>query len=203
MGWKMPEKTPDSMADAVDRLPTKDEAAAAQIFDRYANKLIAVAYQRLDQRLRQRVDPEDVVQSVFRTFFRRGAEGEFSSVDDAQDLWKLLVTLTRRRCAGVAREEGSQKRDYRRELADEFDMQLLAQDPAPEDGDALLAVLEEVLSELGELELKIVELRLAKYTLPEISKQAGCSETKVSRVLRWLKENLNRELNGEETQPLE
>jgi DNA-directed RNA polymerase specialized sigma24 family protein len=48
-----------------------DEQAARENFDRFARRLIGLARTRLDRRIRQKIDPEDVVQSVFRSFFTR------------------------------------------------------------------------------------------------------------------------------------
>ena len=54
-----------------------DPEAARAVFDRYSARLVRLADQHLSRKLAGRVDGEDVVQSVFRTFFRRGNEGEF------------------------------------------------------------------------------------------------------------------------------
>ncbi len=43
--------------------------AATAIFERYVERLLALARTRLGARLRRRVDPEDVVQSAYRSFF--------------------------------------------------------------------------------------------------------------------------------------
>jgi RNA polymerase sigma-70 factor, ECF subfamily len=48
-----------------------EQAAAETVFSRYAQQLIALARTKLDQRLQQRVDPEDVIQSVYKSFFLR------------------------------------------------------------------------------------------------------------------------------------
>ena len=50
----------------------------------------------LDGSLQQREDPEDVVQTVLRTYFRRAALGEFQ-IADSSDLWALLAKITRRK----------------------------------------------------------------------------------------------------------
>src|SRR5947209_331345 len=48
-----------------------DEDAARKIVDRYIDRLLVLARRRISQRLAPRVDAEDIVQSVFRTFFGR------------------------------------------------------------------------------------------------------------------------------------
>src|SRR5690242_9456367 len=56
-----------SFADLMARLRAGDDAAAAALFQRFATRLIALARGRLDGLVRRKVDPEDVVQSVFRS----------------------------------------------------------------------------------------------------------------------------------------
>ena len=69
------------------------EAAAQELFDRYCERLMRLAKRRIGQRMISRVDPEDVLQSAFRTFFNRVRNDEFSFREET-DLFKLLVRLT-------------------------------------------------------------------------------------------------------------
>src|SRR5205823_3961459 len=84
--------TPESKV-LVSRWRKGDQDAAKQLFDRYASRLVALARSRISQRLASRVDPEDVVQSVFRTFFGRVKAGQFT-FEDQDSLNKLLVRIT-------------------------------------------------------------------------------------------------------------
>jgi RNA polymerase sigma-70 factor (ECF subfamily) len=70
-----------------------DQEAARQIYERYVDQLLALAKRRISQRLARRVDAEDILQSVFRTFFNRARQGQFQ-VEDQDDLCKLLVRIT-------------------------------------------------------------------------------------------------------------
>src|SRR5258708_2900179 len=76
-----------------DRLQQRDAAAAEAVFARYAQRLVRVAEQHLNKILAARIDGEDVVQSVFRTFFRRAEAGQFR-IDTSAQLWQLLVRIT-------------------------------------------------------------------------------------------------------------
>src|SRR4051794_20041585 len=62
------------------------QRAARAIFDRYAARLACYAERHLSRKLAARLDGEDVVQSVFRTFFRRSAAGQFQ-IDGSNQLW--------------------------------------------------------------------------------------------------------------------
>ena len=54
---------------------------------------MTLARRRLSQRLASRVDPEDIVQSAFRSFFARAREGRFVFAEQ-DDVCKLLVRIT-------------------------------------------------------------------------------------------------------------
>ena len=64
----------ESFAEVMVRLRTGDETAAGEVFRRYARRLIGRARLRLEG-LSHKVDAEDVVQSVYKSFFHRFAEG--------------------------------------------------------------------------------------------------------------------------------
>src|SRR5262245_11532311 len=69
-----------------------DQAAATRLYLRYANRLRALARARCSPDLAQRVDPDDIVQSVFRSFFRRARSGAYE-VPDGEELWKLFLVI--------------------------------------------------------------------------------------------------------------
>src|SRR5437773_1756774 len=80
----------DSFADVIARLQAGDDKAAREIVGRFTARLIALARTHLDQRLKQKVDPEDVLQSVYKSFFVRFAQGQFE-LKNWESLWGLLT----------------------------------------------------------------------------------------------------------------
>ena len=60
--------------------------------------------------LSSRVDPEDIVQSVFRTFFRRASEGQYQ-VPSGEELWKLLLAISLNKVRSVGQFHRAAKRD--------------------------------------------------------------------------------------------
>ncbi|MEY3459908.1 MAG: hypothetical protein RL215_3065, partial [Planctomycetota bacterium] len=82
--------------DLMRRLTEGDEQAAAELFDRYARRLMGVARQRLGF-VAHKVDPESVVQSVMMSFFQRQREGRVELIN-WKSLWGLLSTITLRKC---------------------------------------------------------------------------------------------------------
>src|SRR5271166_5556359 len=83
----------DSFIELLSRLKKRDQDAESLVYLRFRDRLIALARSKLDGRIRQREDPEDVVQSAYRSFFRRCATGGFEFTD-WDDLWSLLTVIT-------------------------------------------------------------------------------------------------------------
>src|SRR4051812_2143319 len=75
VGFDVTEKTKLSNAPSFPpltyRLQAGDPHVAAQVFRRFAHRLIGLASRRLGRVVRGKVEPEDVIQSVFRSFFLR------------------------------------------------------------------------------------------------------------------------------------
>src|SRR5437867_3871451 len=74
------------------RLRGGDEDAAGLLYHRYARRLLAFAQARCTGPVLRVVEAEDVVQSVFRSFFRKAALGMYD-VPDHEELWKLLMVI--------------------------------------------------------------------------------------------------------------
>jgi RNA polymerase sigma-70 factor (ECF subfamily) len=89
----MSDPTDDRSGNLMARWCQGDQQAAAELFRRYANRLIELARSRMPSQLNSRIDPEDVVQSVYRSFFTGSREGRYE-LQRGGDLWRLLVTIT-------------------------------------------------------------------------------------------------------------
>jgi RNA polymerase sigma-70 factor (ECF subfamily) len=94
------------------RLRAGSENAATEIYLRYATRLHALARSRLGEDLAPRVDAEDIVQSVFRTFFRRVSKGDYD-VPDGEELWKLFLLMGLNKIRTVGTFHRAAKRDVR------------------------------------------------------------------------------------------
>ena len=180
-----------------------DEAAAAELFRRYADQLIALARSRMPQQLAPRLDAEDVVQSVYRSFFAAAREGRYV-LKRGGDLWRLLVSITLHKVFNQLGHNAARKRALRREQrfkdGEEFAQReghLLLREPSPMEAAALTDELEQVMRPLDPLQRRVLELRLQGYTLDEIAAETGYSQRTVCRTLDLVKELLERRHLGD------
>ena len=185
----MPDPT-DSQVLA-DRCRAGDAAAARELFDRYVDRLVAVARRRLSRPISSRVDPEDIVQSVFRTFFGRLRQGQFH-LDQQNDLCKLLVRITVNKTLRQIAFQKAAKRDpgqeaHSEDAEREHVLELLAREPAPEDAVAFLDQLEHFLAQLTAEERRILEMRAQGYSNEDICRDLGIYDRKIRRVLERIR----------------
>ena len=170
----------NSFQHVMDRLHGGDDAAAAAVFNRFAHRLIGLARSRLDGLLRNKVEPEDVLQSVFRSFFLHHAETAYD-LGGWDSLWGLLTTLTVRKCGRKHRFFRQERRDLRREVsgpAEQSDASWAAweaQDlePLPEQATILAETVEQLLTSHDERDRQIIVLYLQGHETVEVSSQVG------------------------------
>src|SRR5207244_12407301 len=105
----------ESFADFMKRLRAGDDDAARQLFERFARQLVAMARRRVDGRLKPKLDPEDVVQSAYKSFFYRYADGNID-VGNWNGLWGLLTIITVRKCSERVAHYRAERRDAAREV---------------------------------------------------------------------------------------
>jgi RNA polymerase sigma-70 factor (ECF subfamily) len=184
-----------SFDDLMARLRDGQNEAASQVFARFASRLIEVARSQLSPQIRQKVDPEDVLQSVFRSFFSRNAEGQFGEFESWDNLWAMLVVLTLRKCGRRIDYFHAACRDVQREVStpmpsDARDQKwaFSAPEPTPSEAAMLTETVEQLMSSLEGRYRKILALSLQGYIPAEIGAQVGCTERTVYRVLEGIKE---------------
>jgi RNA polymerase sigma-70 factor (ECF subfamily) len=165
--------------------------APTQLYLRYAQRLRALAEKQTSAELARRVDPEDIVQSVFRTFFRRLTVGHYD-VPEGEELWKLLLVIALNKVRATGSHHRAARRDVRRTTGGESGDAALGQ-AAGEDETALATlrlVVDEVLEALPESHRKIVEQRIEGREVEEIAAAAGRSKRTVERVLQEFRTRL-------------
>jgi RNA polymerase sigma-70 factor (ECF subfamily) len=193
------------------------ESAASELDRRYRDRLCALVEREMNIRYRRREDPEDVVQSVFRTFFRRASQGEFR-FDNQAGLWSLLQRITRCKILNHIQFHHADIRDVAREqpcdglaVADEegagpaawllgetLEAVLNGMDPQESAvfrlqlfGLTIGEIVQTVLADLSPPFPEILQLRLQGCSEREIAQRIGCGREAVRYRLKRLRLRLN------------
>jgi RNA polymerase sigma-70 factor (ECF subfamily) len=179
---------------------TPDEPAgqaSSELLARFAQRLIALARLNLDARLRNKVDPEDVVQSVYKSFFLRYGDLPMEE-DENGGLWALLALITLRKCADRVRYYETDRRNLAREAvpagsdANEPWREVVGREPTPEHAAMLTETLERLLIDVDAADRPMLELSLQGYSTQEISEQLGRAERSVRRFRERVRKQLER-----------
>jgi RNA polymerase sigma-70 factor (ECF subfamily) len=184
----------DSFTDLMQRVAAGNEDAATDLFQRYARRLVALAASRLDPLTRQKIDPEDVAQSVWKSFFLRHGEGEFV-LAGWSDLWTLLAVVTVRKCATRAAYFRTARRNVSREavpVADATDdgWKLESDEPSPVETAILTEAVQTLLAELHPRDRDVLVLSLQGLSVTETAERIGRAERTVRRIMEEVRERL-------------
>lgn len=164
-----------------------DEGYDQAAVNRFGDRLLRLARSRMPDRLQRRIDPEDIVQSVFRSFFSRHQSGQFN-FNEVPDIWRLLAAITYRKVQRAVRHHGRQQRDFRREASFEASPSL-AYDVAPTASSVLMLMelLDQILQQLPQTHQRIIQLRMEDHTIAEIAEQVNVSTRTVLRALKLVR----------------
>jgi DNA-directed RNA polymerase specialized sigma24 family protein len=182
------------------QLQAGDAAAVQPLWERYFSRLVGLARQKLQGRPRGAADEEDVALSAFDSFCRAAERGRFPQLGDRDSLWRLLMVLTARKAAHLARDEGRLKRGGGA-VVDATEAacldEVLGHEPTPALAAQAAEEYRRLLALLGDADLQRAAVRkMEGYTLEEIATQLG----RVPRtVKRWLQ--LARQIWEKELQP--
>src|SRR5262249_542543 len=94
------------------RFRSGSEDAATGLYVRYVHRLRALVRARCSSELARRLEPEDIVQSVFRRFFRRVRQGDYD-VPAGEELWGLFLVIALNRIRAAESFHRADKRDVR------------------------------------------------------------------------------------------
>lgn len=195
-----------SVTSIIVSLKQGNSAAAEQLWIQYFEKLVAAARRQLGDAPKRAYDEEDVAVSVFHSLCRGAERGHFKQLTDRDDLWALLLTMTKMKAIDRIRHETAQKRgggkvrgeSVFRQSKDGSVMlgidQFMSDEPTPE----FLAELQEhhqrLLDLLPDDEMRQVALmRMEGCRVKEIATEFGRTsrwvERKLERIRRtWLRE---------------
>jgi RNA polymerase sigma factor (sigma-70 family) len=155
------------------------EDAAAQFYERYMEKLMSLVDRNLAARFSSRVDPEDVVQSIFRSWFAGAKDGRIKP-SSKDEVWKLLSVVALNKVRNKVKFHDRQRRAVART---DSGSELLNSVPEPtqEDAAAFLDLVEVAGNRLDERSRRTLELILEGKTVEEIGRELGRSTKSVAR----------------------
>lgn len=174
------------------RFQSGEQAAATELYRRYADRLLRMAAAQTSLDVGSRADAEDIVQSVFRTFFRRAALGEYE-LPDGDELWKLFLVIGLNKVRAVAGHHKAAKRDVR-QTAGGVAFERAADRHADDDEaglNLLRLTIDELLAPLPAGHRQIVELRIAGHEVADIATQVGRAKRSVERILQEFRGRLH------------
>jgi RNA polymerase sigma factor (sigma-70 family) len=160
--------------DLLRRIRAGDGDAAAELFRRYEPVLRREVRLRLtDPALYRVLDPEDVCQSVLKSFFVRAAAGQYDLEAPGQ-LLALLLQMARNKLAHQARRHRALRRDVGRTAGAPVDeVPVAADEPSPSRIVEGKELLEAVRQRLTEEERGVADLRGQGLSWAEIAGVLG------------------------------
>jgi RNA polymerase sigma-70 factor (ECF subfamily) len=174
------------------RLQTGQADASTELYVRYAERLLALAAAQSSSDLARRVDPEDIVQSVFRTFFRRATLGHYT-VPDGEEIWKLLLVIALNKVRATGAFHRAAKRDVRRTADGEAFDRAIDSEPGQDEAamNFLRLTVEELLEGMPAAHRRMIELRIEGHEVNDIAAAVKRSKRSVERVLHDFRKHLD------------
>jgi DNA-directed RNA polymerase specialized sigma24 family protein len=182
----------------IGRLKAGDRAAAQQLWEHYFHRLVGLARKKLQDTPRRAADEEDVALSAFDSFCRGAERGCFPQLDDRNNLWRLLVTLTARKAFDLVRDARCQKRgggEVRGESAlvgrDDAEAgleQIVGREPTPAFAAQVADECRRLLGILDTDELRQIAVwKMEGDTTEQIAARLDCAPSTVERKLRRIR----------------
>jgi RNA polymerase sigma factor (sigma-70 family) len=180
------------------RVEAGDSEAATAIFDRYLERLLALARTRVGAKLRRRIDAEDVVQSAYRSFFVHAENHEYT-LGEAGDLWRLLARITLNKLYSQVEKHTAARRNVHRE--NELDASRddpAALEPTAAEAIALSEQLQLFTRSLTSTEQIVFGSHLRGETIDNIAGSIKKSPRTVRRLLAQIRQQMENRLLADE-----
>ncbi|MBL8817692.1 MAG: sigma-70 family RNA polymerase sigma factor [Planctomyces sp.] len=170
-----------------ERIRTGDEGAAEELYQRYALRLRGLADRQMSAGIRAMHEPEDIVQSAFRSLFRGVVSGDYVA-PEGSSLWSLLAVIAIHK----VRRKASRNRSVAASSMPLSDSGIAEFDVAAEGltAEQFECSIREAIEQLRPAEQEIVHLRVQGYTVEEISDRLQRSCRTIERSLHSIREKL-------------
>jgi DNA-directed RNA polymerase specialized sigma24 family protein len=176
------------------------DGSVQRLWERYYVRLVKLARVKLGNCPKRVADEEDVALSAFKSFWKGAAQARFPQLNDRDDLWRLLVTITARKAYRLRLQVFTQKRGSNAVLDEAalkdagYDSvnvgldQFLASEPTPEFAAQAAEEYQRLLALLPSPELRaIAQWKMQGFTNKEIAQKLDCALRSVERRLRVIR----------------
>lgn len=188
----------------IDQVKAGDSIAAHELWHHYYDRLIRKVRGHLQGRNRGGVsDEEDIVVSVFESFYRAAEQGRFPQLSDRDDLWRLLLKMSARKVIDKRRHDRRQRRGAGEKIAslqaadqdDQAYIEVIGDEPTPEMVLTMAESFEKLISHLGVGQLReIAVAKMEGFSNAELATRFECSERTIERRLHLIRETCQQEL---------
>lgn len=161
-----------------------NDEASKTVYEEFACRIRNIARQRLAGRLQYKISADDVVQSVFKSFFRRNQLSQFQC-PNWNALWGLLAKMAEHKCNQQFRRFHSSKRDVSRESEFPFSHASSPDNvPSPDQVVALQDVVAWSLGGMTDFQRDVILLRLSGLSNLEIAQTVERTERTIFRIIK-------------------
>jgi DNA-directed RNA polymerase specialized sigma24 family protein len=181
----------------IGRLREGDRDAAQKLWEDYFQRLVGLARKKLQGVPRRMADEEDVAISAFDSFCQGVRGNRFPQLNDREDLWHLLVTITARKAVDLRHYASRKKRGGGVVHVEDADVaagddalmdQIVGREPTPEFAAQVAEECQRLLAALDDPELRSVALwKMEGYTNEEIAEGLACVPRTVERKLKLIR----------------
>jgi RNA polymerase sigma factor (sigma-70 family) len=187
----------------IDLVKEGDSVAAHELWHHYYDRLVRNTRQHLRGLNRGMTDEEDIVVSVFESFYRAAEQGRFPEMSQREDLWRLLLVMSARKIIDKRRHDQRQRRGAGEHVLslqggrsdDEALIQVIGDEPTPEMVLMMTESFERLLSHLGDGQLREIAVgKMEGFSNAELAIRFDCSERTIERRLHLIRETCQQEL---------
>lgn len=186
----------------IDQVKEGDSMAASVLWEHYYDRLIRNVRKHLRDQNRGVSDEEDIVVSVFESFYRAAQAGRFPEMSGRDDLWRLLLKMSARKLVDKRRRDRRQRRGSGKPVfslqaagQDQAVMEVIGDEPTPEMVLTMAESVERLLSHLGDGQLREIAVgKMEGLSNAELATRLACSERTIERRLHLIRETCQQEL---------
>jgi RNA polymerase sigma factor (sigma-70 family) len=186
----------------IQQLKEGDRRAMQHLWERYFERLVTLARDKLQGLPRHVVDEEDVALSALKSFCRAVEQKRFPKLEDSGDLWQILVLLTRNKAADLHKYHRRARRDFRKVqpllplTADPPDVPggvfidlIRDEEPDPQFAAEAAEQYQRMLGLLPDEQLRQIAVgKMEGYTNEELAEQLGCATVTIERRLNRIRQ---------------